>query len=153
MKIRLTQRDDIPALQRVLQETELFPPEMMPEMLSGFFSDAEPSDIWLTCLDSERPVGFCYAAPEALAEGTWNMLALAVLPAAQGKGCGGAIVTHLEEVLRARGQRILIADTSGTESFAGTRAFYARQGYEEEARIREFWAPGDDKVTFRKALL
>ncbi|WP_372574596.1 GNAT family N-acetyltransferase [Ruegeria jejuensis] len=152
MKIRPTRPEDIPSLQRVLQETGLFPPEMLPEMIEGFFSDADPSDLWLTCEQDETPVGLCYAAPEELADGTWNMLALAVLPVSQGKGCGAAIVTHLEETLRARGQRILIADTSGTESFARTRAFYARRGYEEEARIRDFWAPGDDKVTFRKAL-
>lgn len=52
----------------------------------------------------------------------------------------------------ADGVRILLADTSGTEDFAATRGFYAAKGYTEEARIRDFWAAGDDKVTFRKAL-
>ncbi|MEX0347904.1 MAG: GNAT family N-acetyltransferase [Paracoccaceae bacterium] len=153
MIIKLTKRSDIPPLQRVLQETGLFPPEMLPDMTDGFLSTTDPNDLWLTCLQEEEPIGLCYAVPEALAEGTWNMLALAVLPIWQGKGCGATIVQHLEEYLRAHDQRILIADTSGTEGFAATRAFYVRQGYEEEARIRDFWAPGDDKVTFRKALL
>ena len=54
--------------------------------------------------------------------------------------------------LQAKGARILIADTSGTEAFAPPRAFYAANGYAEEARIRDFWATGDDKVVFWKAL-
>jgi N-acetylglutamate synthase-like GNAT family acetyltransferase len=33
--------------------------------------------------------------PEELAEGAWNMRAIAVLPSKQGGGCGGAIVRHL----------------------------------------------------------
>ena len=46
----------------------------------------------------------------------------------------------------------MIVDTSGTDDFAMTRKFYSQNGYEEEARIRDFWADGDDKVIFRKAL-
>ena len=38
------------------------------------------------------------------------------------------------------------------EKFAATRAFYRKNGYEEEARIREFYNPGEDKIIFRKAL-
>ena len=97
-------------------------------------------------------MGFCYTEPEELAEGTWNMLALAVRPDLQGKRLGSALVAAAEQHLRGRKQRILIVDTSGTDGFEMTRKFYAQNGYEEEARIRDFWAPGDDKVTFRKAL-
>ncbi|CAN0589115.1 unnamed protein product [Ectocarpus sp. 12 AP-2014] len=48
--------------------------------------------------------------------------------------------------------RVLLVETSGNAGFARTRAFYAQAGYEEEARIREFYAAGEDKIIFRKAL-
>ena len=152
MKIRPTQPDDIAALKEVLTETELFPAEMLPDMVGGFLAADESADIWLTCVTNGKAVGFCYAVPEDLAEGTWNMLAIAVLPGLQGGGCGGALTQHLETALKARGQRILIADTSGTDAFRQTRAFYSKQGYVEEARIRDFWAKGDDKVVYWKSL-
>lgn len=57
-----------------------------------------------------------------------------------------------EAHLQSLGQRLLIVDTSGTDDFALTRQFYATSGYEEEARIRDFWGEGDDKVIFRKSL-
>ncbi len=152
MIVRLTKRDDIPALQEVLDGTELFPSEMLPDMLGGFLADAESPDIWLTCEAEGKPAGFCYAVPEQLAEGAWNMLAIAVLLDLQGSGCGAAMTRHLEAMLNKRGQRILIADTSGTEDFAQTRAFYRKNGYVEEARIRDFWAAGDDKIVFWKSL-
>ena len=49
-------------------------------------------------------------------------------------------------------KRILTVDTSSNDDFALTRKFYAQNGYEEEARICDFWSAGDDKVIFRKAL-
>lgn len=152
MKIRLTKQDDIAALKDVLNGTELFPSEMLPDMVGGFLSDGKSSDIWLTCEASGQAVGFSYAVPEELAEGAWNMLAIAILPIEQGKGFGGALAKHLEAELKKRGQRILIADTSGADEFAQTREFYRKNGYSEEARIRDFWAAGDDKVVFWKSL-
>ena len=152
MEIRPTKHDDIAALQEVLNGTKLFPSEMLPDMVSSFLSIDESPDIWLTCEANGLAVGFCYAVPEELANGAWNMLAIAVLPTKQGGGCGGAITKHLEAELKERGQRILIADTSGADDFAQTREFYRKNGYVEEARIRDFWASGDDKIVFWKSL-
>jgi hypothetical protein len=46
----------------------------------------------------------------------------------------------------------LLVETSSLAQYDRTRAFYAGRGYEEEARIRDYWAVGDDLVVFRKAL-
>ncbi|EFL88504.1 hypothetical protein [Ahrensia sp. R2A130] len=62
------------------------------------------------------------------------------------------MTAHLENMLHEKGARLLLADTSGTDTFAATRKFYAAKGYTEEARIKDFWEAGDDKVTFTKAL-
>lgn len=152
MQIRPTEARDIPDLKSLLDETGLFPGEMLTDMLHGFLSDEASEDLWLSCQVEGKVVGFCYAVPETLTDGTWNMLAIAVLPSEQGSGVGGAIVRQLEAELRNRGQRLLIVDTSGREDFAPTRAFYRKNGYQEEARIRGFWAAGDDKIVFSKSL-
>ncbi|WP_299967265.1 GNAT family N-acetyltransferase [uncultured Roseobacter sp.] len=152
MIIRTTKNEDIPALQDVLDRTGLFPGDVLPGMAADFLADEESPDLWLTCEAEGRAIGFCYAVPEEMAEGAWNMLAIAVLPSKQGGGCGGVLLRHLEAKLKERGQRILIADTSGTDAFARTRSFYLKNGYAEEARIRDFWATGDDKVVFWKSL-
>lgn len=149
--IKATSRDDIPALQEVLNATGLFPSEMLPELLAPSIA-GETEAFWLTCHVGGKAVGLCYTAPEQLAEGAWNMLALAVHPDLQGKRLGTALVEAAEQHLIGKKQRIVIVDTSGTDAFARTRKFYAQNGYEQEARIRDFWADGDDKVTFRKSL-
>lgn len=149
--IKATSSADIAGLQAVLDGTELFPSEMLPDMLAPALA-GETEAFWLTCHSHGEAVGLYYTVPEELADGTWNMLALAVRPDLQGKRLGAALVQAAEQHLKDKGQRILIVDTSGTEDFALTRKFYAQNGYEEEARIRDFWADGDDKVIFRKAL-
>ncbi|QBF31847.1 GNAT family N-acetyltransferase [Thalassococcus sp. S3] len=152
MKIRQTKSEDLPALKLVLDGTQLFPSEMLPDMIHGFLSDKDSKDIWLTCEKDGTPIGFTYTVPEQLTVGTWNMLSIAVLPSEQGSGVGGEIVKALEDQLRQLGHRILIVDTSGTDDFALTREFYRKNGYQQEACIRDFWDAGDDKIVFRKAL-
>ncbi|WP_298935839.1 GNAT family N-acetyltransferase [uncultured Ruegeria sp.] len=149
--INPTSSDDIPGLKTVLDGTELFPSTMLPYMLAPALK-GETEALWLTCHQDGEAVGLCYTVPEDLADGTWNMLALAVRPDLQGKRLGAALLRAAEQHLKGKGQRILIVDTSGSDDFALTRKFYAKNGYEEEARIRDFWADGDDKVVFRKAL-
>ena len=149
--IKPTSEADIPALQMVLAQTGLFPSDMLQDMLAPSLAK-ETEAFWLTCHYDETAVGFCYTVPEELTHGAWNMLALAVRPDVQGKGLGTALVTTAEQHLKRKGQRILIVDTSATEDFALTRKFYVQNGFSEEARIRDFWAEGDDKVIFRKAL-
>jgi N-acetylglutamate synthase-like GNAT family acetyltransferase len=145
MNIRLTRAEDVPALKIVLDETRLFPSEMLSDMVSGFLCDEETQDLWLTCEVGGEAVGFCYAAPERLTDGTWNMLAIAVRPSKQGSGRGGAIVRQLENLLRERGHRVLIADTSGKEEFARTRAFYRNAA----TRRRPVFATFGRKATIR----
>lgn len=152
MNIRPSVFSDVPSLAGVADASQLFPGEMLPEMISGFLSGSASNDIWLTYERDGHAVAFCYAVPEKLTDGAWNMLAIAVHPENQGAGVGSAIVRHLEAALSSRSQRILIADTSGTLEFEQTRAFYRKNGYVEEARIRDFWASGNDKIVFWKRL-
>ncbi len=149
--ITTTSIDDVPSLKEVLDRTGLFPSDMLSDMLTPALA-GETEAFWLTYRHDGKAVGFCYTVAEELAEGTWNMLALAVHPEFQGKGFGTALVSAAEQHLRDKGERILLVVTSGSDDFALTRKFYAQNGYEEEARIRDFWAEGDDKVIFRKAL-
>jgi ribosomal protein S18 acetylase RimI-like enzyme len=152
MNIRRTKSNDIASLMLVLDQTEIFPSEMLPDMIGSSLDGQSDAAIWLTCEQNETAVGFCYAVPEKFAEGTWNMLALAVLPSLQEQGVGRAIVQELEAILSKAGHRVLIVDTSSDKAFDGARAFYRKIGYAEEARIRDFWASGNDKVVFWKAL-
>lgn len=152
--IRPTTPDDTTALIAIadaigFQANEL---EKLSEMLSDYFSgDSNNDHFWITD-DDNGPVGVAYCEPERMTNRTWNLQLIAILPDRQGQGRGTRLLHYVEQTLTVRGERILLVETSGLPSFERTRAFYAKCGYEEEARIRDFYAVGDDKIVFRKVL-
>lgn len=109
------------------------------------------NDLWFIAVD-DKPVGVLYCAPEPMTDGTWNILMLLVSPHVQGQGHGRSLMSHVEETLAARGARLVIVETSSVDGFERARAFYPKCGYTEEARIRNFYTAGDDKVVFSKGL-
>jgi ribosomal protein S18 acetylase RimI-like enzyme len=62
------------------------------------------------------------------------------------------MLRYAEADARKRGGHHLLAETSGTARYASTRTFYDKVGYSVEARVRDFYAPGDDQVIYRKDL-
>jgi ribosomal protein S18 acetylase RimI-like enzyme len=153
--IRPTTPEDTAALLALADATGLFRPnelEELAEVLAGYFNGALGRDhCWVTD-DDGGPVGVAYYAPERMAEGTWNLYFLAVRPDRQAQGRGEALLRHVEQALAARGERLLLVETSGLPGLERTRAFYRKCGYDEEARIRDFYKAGDDKIVYRKAL-
>lgn len=150
--IRPLLQADLPAIKAVIDATGLFPSDMLDDMTQGYLAAPDGPDIWLT-VDLAGPIGVAYVAPERMTEGTWNLYLIAIDPGQQGRGHGTATLRHVEALLAARGQRILLVETSGLAEFAATRGFYRANGYDEEGRIRDFYAAGEDKVIFRRALV
>jgi ribosomal protein S18 acetylase RimI-like enzyme len=153
--IRPTTPDDKATLIALADATGLFRPnelEALGEMLADYFSGNSDSDRFWIVDDDDGVVGVAYYAPEAMADGVWNLYLIAVRPDRQGQGRGTALLRYVEQMLTARGVRLLLVETSGLPSFDRTRAFYRKCGYEEEARIRDFYKAGDDKIVYRKVL-
>lgn len=148
--VRPVQAADLPQLKVVIRDTDMFPPELLDGMIAGYLQQEDQS-IWLTG-EGDVPLFVAFCAPEQMTEGTWNLYLIAVHPSLQSKGYGQRIMTYLEDELRERGERVLIVETSGLPDFERTRQFYHQCGYTEEARIREFYAAGEDKVVFWKSL-
>jgi ribosomal protein S18 acetylase RimI-like enzyme len=160
--IRPTRPEDMTALIALADAVGLFPPEQLDslsDMLSDYFNDNRNGDnrngdrFWLIDDDdNDGAVGVAYCEPERMTDQTWNLQLIAIHPDRQGQGRGASLLRSVEQTLLARGGRMLLVETSGVPDFEPTRAFYRKCGYEEEARIRDFYAAGDDKVVFRKVL-
>ena len=152
-KIRPYRPGDLPAVKRLIDAAELFPSELLDGMVPGGEDavDDEAAEFWLTHDDDGVDAVAC-CAPEEMTNGTWNLLLIAVHPERHGRGIGTALMRHVEAQLSERGARVLLVESSGTDGFERTRGFYRHLGYAQEARIREYYDAGDDKVVFRKAL-
>ena len=120
-------------------------------MLEQFHSTKDSNEIWLTD-DDNGLVSVAYLAPERMTVGTWNLYLIAVHPDHQRQGRGKALLDYIERLLVNRGERILLVETSATDDFDYVRTFYRNNGFCEEARIREFYAAGVDKIVYCKVL-
>lgn len=82
----------------------------------------------------------------------YDLYWIAVAPDMQGKGLGREILRRTEQDVRAAGGARLYVDTSTSEHYAPTRAFYKRTGYRVAAELPDFFRDGDGKTIFVKAL-
>lgn len=102
--------------------------------------------------DDGHLLGYACFGPTPSTDGAYDMYWLAVHPAAQGRGAGQQLVHWVEAVLARRGARLLVVETSSRTSYDRTREFYARAGYVEAARVRDFYAPADDRIIYTTRL-
>lgn len=96
--------------------------------------------------------GWACFGPTPCTDGAWDLYWVVVHPGAQGAGLGRALVERAAEVARAAGGRALYAETAGKPQYAPTRAFYAAAGFRCQAHLPDFYAPGDAKLVFARAL-
>ncbi|MBZ0216928.1 MAG: GNAT family N-acetyltransferase, partial [Fimbriimonadaceae bacterium] len=85
-------------------------------------------------------------------EGSFDLYWIAVDPEMQGKGLGRLIREKTEKAMREMGAISVYADTSSSDKYGPTRAFYISSGFHEQARLDDFYRKGDGKVIFEKLL-
>jgi GNAT superfamily N-acetyltransferase len=153
--IRTITNEDRRAVGVVAIASGLFPEEaigFLDKMMADYF-EGNQADGHVCVLDMEdEPLGVAYYEPALATDRTWYLTMIGVRREYQGHGRGAALLKYVEDDLRANGQRMLLVETSGLQEFELTRKFYAKCGYEEEARVRDYFAVGDDMVLFRKVL-
>ncbi|QYO62400.1 GNAT family N-acetyltransferase [Leptolyngbya sp. 7M] len=154
--IRPITPDDTGELINLAKSIGLFSPDELEELrqmlTDSLNKEGDTYPFWITDDDNDGLVGLAYCEPERMTSGTWNLQLIGVHPTHQKQGRGGKLLRFVEETLANRGARVLLVETMGTPDFDHVRTFYRKNGYDEEARIREFYAEGADKIVFRKAL-
>lgn len=150
ISIRQIQPSDIDDLKLVLDSCELFPSELLDEMIYDYFNNPESEDSWFTATSYDVPVAIGYCVPEKFTEGTYNLLAIGVSKEEQGKGIAKEMMHYIEQLLKEKGARILIVETSSDDAQFPARSLYNKIGYHQEAIIRDFWNDGEDKIVFWK---
>lgn len=148
--------DETPALVAIGVSTGLFQPQEADALLkdvldqyhAGTLGERHRILVWA----DDAPAGWAYVSPDERADGVWELWWIGVSPERQCHGIGRALLEGVETQVALEGGRVLLIATSALPALADTRRFYARRGYDECGRIRDFYAPGDAKVIFAKTL-
>jgi ribosomal protein S18 acetylase RimI-like enzyme len=84
--------------------------------------------------------------------GSYDLYWIVVDPNRQGEGVGRNLMEKTEAEVAVRGGRRIYVETSSTARYLPTRCFYERCGYSVAARLTDFYAPGDSKLIYVKAV-
>lgn len=152
--MRKLRHDDIPLLEEILVATEAFTDDEVAialELLETVLNDPNQQDYEVAVADiGDHVAGYVLFGPVPLTEGNYDLYWIAVDPNSQGSGVGRRLMKHVEEQVRQRGGRLLCLETSSQGGYLRTRKFYEQAGYVEESCIRDFYKPGDDRLTYVK---
>ena len=98
----------------------------------------------------DQLIGYACYGPTPGTDRTFDLYWIAVDRAAQGSGGGTVLLEEVERRLRTLDARLLVIETSSRSEYTATRGFYLRRGYDEAARVGQFYAPDDDRIIFTK---
>jgi ribosomal protein S18 acetylase RimI-like enzyme len=140
-------------LREILNATAVFRADEV-SMALELFDDAPSGDYeFLGVFDGDDLMAYaCFGATPGT-DRTFDLYWIAVHPSSQRHGSGSQLLAEVEARLRARGARMLVVETSSRVEYEGTRRFYSGRGYREVARMRDYYAPCDDRVIYTKSLV
>jgi ribosomal protein S18 acetylase RimI-like enzyme len=147
---------DLPALRRLVEAAGVFNRQeraVALELLEARLERGARSGY--SFLFAERRgdlLGYAAGGNAPLTERSFDLYWIVVSPAAQRRGIGQALLRQVERAVDARGGGNLYIETSSRMAYRRTRRFYREAGYAEVARLRDYYAPGDHKVMFSKAI-
>ncbi len=154
VKIRELRASDRVPLTELLRETGAFDEHEIAVALELIERGCAPDNIdylfKIAVDEKHRVVGYACYGLVPLTDGVYDLYWIAVHPNLQGKKVGQLLIQAVEQAVREVGGRMLLIETASKTEYQTTRAFYERVGYQEIARIPDFYRSGDDKIIYRK---
>jgi ribosomal protein S18 acetylase RimI-like enzyme len=157
MNIRSLMEKDRARLLSMLIKTRAFTSaeiDVAMELIDIVLKDGSQEDYEIDCMadDQDQVIGYICYGSAPMTQGTFDLYWIAVDPDSQEKGVGSRLLSFLEKRVKAERGRMILADTSTVPQYEKTRKFYLKNGFEEVAVIRDYYYPGNDRVTFCRRL-
>ncbi|MHB1356866.1 MAG: GNAT family N-acetyltransferase [Anaerolineae bacterium] len=155
-QFRPTCPEDRPVIKGMLERSGFFREDevlIALEVLDDALEQDIPAGYASYVIEEQNAVlGWICWGPTPCTIGTYDIYWMVVEPTRCAAGLGTALLDYAEGQIRANQGRLSVIETSGNAQYYPTRQFYLRRGYQEAARLPDFYAPGDDKVIYTKVL-
>ena len=149
-------RSDPEAIFRLTESCKLFYPEetaVARELAEERLARGPSSGYEFLFAETDGIVtGYTCFGPIPLTQGRFDLYWIAVQKNIQGTGIGRRLLQLTEVRIQEMEGRRIYVETSSRKIYEPTHRFYLSCGYHQEAILTDFYAPGDDKVIYMKAL-
>ena len=147
---------DIARVFEIVESTEFFydhEVEIAVELITERLAHGESTEYYFVFaeVDGVTAAYSCFG-PITMSKTSFDLYWIATHNDFRGKGIGRKLLEETCNQARNMGCSIIIAETSGLEHYAPTRAFYISNKFDLEARLKDFYTIGDDKLFYTKRI-
>lgn len=148
--------DDVERVRSLVASTGFFNPaevDIAAELVSERLARGQKSGYSFVLAERRGNLaGYACFGPIDGTDGSFDLYWIAVAPDEQRKGLGRRLMARAEDTMKKTGARRIYVDTSSSDKYEATRAFYRRTGYAQTAVLPGFYREGDGKIIFIKEL-
>jgi GNAT superfamily N-acetyltransferase len=154
MNIRRMTPKDKSTIRQILHNTPEFTNaevELAIQVINDHLSDPDESGYFILVAEIGSVVaGYVCYGPTPITEGTWDVYWIAVDRDIRERGVGTQLMEAVEANIKDAKGRLILIETSSKPGYEKTNRFYQFLDYTESCRIRDFYAIGDDRITYEK---
>ncbi|MGA1867327.1 MAG: GNAT family N-acetyltransferase [bacterium] len=143
-------------IRKIIESVHIFTPqeiEIAVDLARERLAKGEQSGYYFVfAQDCEHTIGYICYGPIAGTRGSFDLYWVAVDKKFHRAGAGRKLLSHTEKLIATKGGRRIYIETSSRDVYEVARQFYIHLGYKEEAVVRDFYSPGDDKIIYIKEI-
>jgi ribosomal protein S18 acetylase RimI-like enzyme len=148
--------DDRPRILEITHTSGLFSNEeirCVTELIDDYFQKAAMSPyMFLSCRARANPIGYICFGHRDMTNGTFDAYWMAIDAKYRRIGVGKRLMLATESHVIEMGGHLLTTETSDNDIYSPTRTFLQSIGFDEVARIANFYKPNEGIVMYAKYL-
>lgn len=148
--------EDIESVREIVASTEFFYDFEIPvavELVEAAVEEGDDSGYYFIFAEADgKTVAYSCYGQIACTDAGYDLYWIVTHNDYRGMGIGKQLLDETHRVVKSRGGRYIIAETSCLDKYTPTRLFYEKNNYDRDATIKDFYMPGDDKAIYVKRL-
>jgi GNAT superfamily N-acetyltransferase len=152
----IPEKRDINRVMEIVESTKFFydhEVEIAVELITERLSQGESTGYYFVFAEVDGiTVAYSCFGPITMSKTSFDLYWIVTHNDYRGKGIGKKLLEETCKEAKNMGCSIIIAETSGLPHYTPTRAFYENNRFVLEARLKDFYAEGDDKLFYTKTL-
>jgi GNAT superfamily N-acetyltransferase len=147
---------DIERVREIVESTKFFydhEVEIASELVAERIRDGESTGYYFVFAELDGiTVSYACFGPIIMSATCFDLYWIATHNDYRGRGIGKKVLQETCRQAAAMGCSIIIAETSGLPHYEPTRVFYTGNNFKLEARLKDFYTLGDDKLFYTKRI-